>query len=89
MAIFDPITANINPIDPIIPQGQGEAPAATGLASLSKLFMSADAAPTRAPTQDETFAQRWDEFRQVSTSPDVTPGTASICLLYTSDAADE
>jgi hypothetical protein len=81
MAIFDPITANINPIDPIIPQGQGEAPVATGLASLSKLFMSAGEAPTRAPTQDEVFGQRWDEFRQVSNSPDVTPATASFSQL--------
>jgi len=82
MAIFDPITANINPIDPIIPQGQGEAPAAIGLASLSKLFMSAgEPAPGRAPTQDEVFGQRWDEFRQVSNNPDVTPATASFSDL--------
>jgi hypothetical protein len=81
MAIFQPITSTINPIDPIIPQGQGEAPVAAGLASLSKLFMSAGEAPTRALTQDEVLGQRWDEYRQVSGNPDLTPGNASFADL--------
>jgi len=43
--------------------------------------MSAGEAPTRALTQDEVLGQRWDEYRQVSGNPDLTPGNASFADL--------
>jgi hypothetical protein len=77
MAIFSPVQQEVNPMDPIIPQGQGGAPVAEGLASLSSLFLSA---PTqqRAATQNELFGARVSEFREIVSKPDWNPAQATM-----------
>lgn len=77
MAIFSPVQQEVNPMDPIIPQGQGGAPVAEGLASLSSLFLSA---PTqqRAATQNEMFGARVSEFREIVSKPDWNPAQATM-----------
>jgi len=77
MAIFSPVQQEVNPMDPIIPQGQGGAPVAEGLASLSSLFLSA---PTqqRAATQNEMFGVRVNEFRENISNPNWNPAQATM-----------
>lgn len=77
MAIFSPVQQEVNPMDPIIPQGQGGAPVAEGLANLSSLFLSA---PTqqRAATQNELFGARVSEFREIVNKPDWSPAQATM-----------
>jgi hypothetical protein len=77
MAIFTPVQEEVNPMDPIIPQGQGGAPVAEGLANLSSLFLSAPA-QQRAPTQNEVFGARVSEFRELSKNPEWSPATATM-----------
>lgn len=77
MAIFSPVQQEVNPMDPIIPQGQGGAPVAEGLANLSSLFLSA---PTqqRAATQNELFGERVREFGESVQNPQWSPSTATM-----------
>lgn len=77
MAIFSPVQQEVNPMDPIIPQGQGDAPVAEGLASLSSLFLSA---PTqqRAATQNELFGERVREYGERIGNPNWSLGNARM-----------
>jgi hypothetical protein len=81
MAIFDAINPTVDPMNAVIPQGQGDAPVAKGLASLGSLFMSAGPTTTRAPTQNEIFGKRWSEWQQAKGLPGVTPGSAAYGQL--------
>jgi len=77
MAIFSPVQQEVNPMDPIIPQGQGGAPVAEGLASLSSLFLSA---PTqqREATQNELFGERVREYGERLGNPNWSLGDARM-----------
>lgn len=73
MAIFSPLQQDVNPMDPI----DVGSPVASGLASLSKLFLSAPE-QGRAPTQDEMFGKRVTEFGQAISKPDWSPVDATL-----------
>jgi hypothetical protein len=73
MAIFSPLQQDVNPMDPI----DVGSPVASGLASLSKLFLSAPE-QGRAPTQDEMFGKRVTEFGQRMQKPDWSPVDATL-----------
>jgi len=77
MAIFSPVQQEVNPMDPIIPQGQGGAPVAEGLASLSSLFLT-DPRQQRGPTQNELFGERVREYGERLGNPNWSLGDARM-----------
>lgn len=81
MAIFSPLQQDVNPMDPV----DVGSPVASGLASLSKLFLSAP--EQRAPTQNEVFAARVKEFGEVIQNPNWNPVEATMGELRKFGAA--
>jgi hypothetical protein len=81
MAIFSPLQQDVNPMDPV----DVGSPVASGLASLSKLFLSAP--EQRAPTQNEVFAARVREFGEVIQNPNWNPVEATMGELRKFGAA--
>jgi hypothetical protein len=73
MAIFSPLQQDVNPIDPV----DAGSPVASGLASLSKLFLSAPE-QQRAPTQNEVFAARVKEYGEAIGKPNWNPVEATF-----------
>jgi hypothetical protein len=81
MAIFSPLQQDVNPMDPV----DVGSPVASGIASLSKLFLSAP--EQRAPTQNEVFAARVREFGEVIQNPNWNPVEATMGELRKFGAA--
>jgi hypothetical protein len=79
MSIFQPLTSSVSPMQPISPTGSATASAVGGLLSL---FDTGGRSQGRAPTEDELFGARWEEFREMKGIPSgVTPGTATMQQL--------
>ena len=74
MAIFSAVESEINPMDPV----DTAAPAASGLAGLSRLFLSSEPKQQRAPTQNELFGARVEEFRGNINNPNWNPAQATM-----------